>query len=417
MARKPAGRTGEPRTSPRSSKSAGRCTFRTRAARSYTPYGVRTGRQVVQLRDGLLQERGVNGNSRQAGTRKVLPAMLHVAVADGRVFIRGEQSVLSLDLRKLSGGWESVPLPMVRRLGNLPNVGYYYSSGMAQIGDNGRYALTVGGGKVFTVYDFLPSNNNLSIVRQRMGNVKGLDEGSRMAGLSIKGQCMVLWTLGRGDGDADVLRGGMFLTAPTYAAGRLYAVVYYLQSYVLVCLDAETGKLIWRSPIAQAPARRRVQPVPAGRRRARWRWAAPRPSPTAGCTSRPTPAPSPPWTPRRASRSGAISTTARSTRPRGGVSGRRRSRGRTVWTPGNPLVVSHGLVVCLPADCDDVLALRRRHGQARVVDEPAGPVRPDGHRPRPCAAERPGAVRVLDCRRREAEAGGTRTWTFTAGPR
>ena len=30
---------------------------------------------------------------------------------------------------------------------------------------------------------------------------KDLDEGSRLAALSIKGQCMVVWSVGRGEGD------------------------------------------------------------------------------------------------------------------------------------------------------------------------------------------------------------------------
>ena len=326
----------------------------------------RTGRRVIRLRDGHLQMRNaINGaSSTTAGSDVVLPPMLHPVVANRRVFIRAEERVVSLDMLTLGDAWESVSLPMVRKLTKLPNMGGY-SGGGQYIGDNGRYAMTIGGGKLFTVYDFLPNGNNLRYIRQQVGAVADLDEGSRLAALNVNGQCMVLWSIGRGSGSHDLLRGGLFLTAPTYSAGRLYTVVHYLESYVLVCLDAETGKLIWRCPIAQVPG------IAAGM------------SYQLGAEARLAVGSPPAVADGRVyvvTNAGAVAAAdAETGEPIWGyqydsrinVSSESSMRsafypGRTaVWMPGNPLIVSRGLVVCLPADSDSLLALDAETGEPK----------------------------------------------------
>ena len=333
---------------------------------SYKGY-VQPGRQTIRLRDGHLQMRTLinNGNSTAAGSEVILPPMLHPVVAGGRVFIRTEERVVSLDMLTLGDAWESVSLPMVRKLNKLPNVNVYFGGGYQYIGDNGRYAMTIGGGKLFTVYDYLPNNNNLRYIRQQAGAVADLDEGSCMSALSIKGQCMVLWSVGRGSGDSDVLRGGMFLTAPTYYAGRLYTVVHYLESYVLVCLDAETGKSIWRCPIAQAPAMVGGMSYQLG---AEAQLAIGSPPAVADGRVFVT------------TNAGAIAALdAETGEPIWGyqydskinVASQRYMRssvysGRTaVWMPGNPVIVSRGLVVCLPADSESVLVLDAETGRPK----------------------------------------------------
>jgi outer membrane protein assembly factor BamB len=329
------------------------------------------GRRVIRLRDGHLQMRtsinrsgSFGSSSSPGGSDVILPAMLHPVAADGRVFIRSEERVVSLDMLTLGDEWESVSLPMVRKL-ELRNTGIYFGGGYQYIGDNGRYAMTIGGGKLYTVYDYLPSNNNLRYVRQRGGTTANLDEGSRMAALSVKGQCMVLWSVGRGGGDSDVLRGGLFLTAPTYYAGRLYTVVHYLESYVVVCLDAETGKSIWRCQIAQAPAMVGGMSYQLG---AEARLAIGSPPAVADGRVYVT------------TNAGAIAAMdAETGEPIWGcqydsninVASQRSMRsayysGRMpVWMPGNPVIVSRGLVVCLPADSESLLALDAQTGRIK----------------------------------------------------
>ncbi len=326
-------------------------------------------RSAIRLRDGHLQMRSStnNGSTNTAGSEVILPPMLHPVVADGRVFIRAEDRVVSLDMLTMNDPWESVSLPMVRKLNRLPNVNVYFGGGYQYIGDNGRYAMTVGGGKLFTVYDYLPNNNNLRYMRQQAGAVEGLDEGSRLSALSVKGQCMVLWSIGRGSGDSDVLRGGMFLTAPTYYAGRLYTVVHFLESYVLVCLDAETGKLIWRSPIAQSPVMSANMAYQLG---ADSRLAVG--SPPAVADGRV-------YVVTNAGALAALdaetgepiwgyqydSTLNGSSGGSGGMRLSFRMGSMAVWMPGNPVIVSRGLVVCLPSDSDSVLAVDAETGRPK----------------------------------------------------
>lgn len=344
-------------------KSGAQMYLSNRTVRIYGPRGSQTGQRMIQLRDGHLQQTGMKNSSGPGVPSIVLPPMTHVAVADGRVFVRGEQRVWSLSLDNLSGAWASVALPMVRPLPSMnANIGYYGSAGQF-IGDNGRYALTAGGGKVFTVYDFLPANNNLGYQRRRQPGLTGLDEGSCLAALSIQGQCMVLWSVGRGQGGADVIRGGMFLTAPTYHAGRLYAMVHYLQSYVLVCLEAETGKLIWQTQIAQAPAMRSYHPYHLG------------PQGPLAVGSPPAVSDGRVYVTTNAGSVAAVE--AETGEPlwghqygssinRNGGASHSSSRYRTgVWSPGNPLIASHGLIVCLPADATSVLALEADTGKVK----------------------------------------------------
>jgi outer membrane protein assembly factor BamB/tetratricopeptide (TPR) repeat protein len=333
-------------------------------------FGGSAARQTIRLREGHLQMRmsinnGSSGSSGSSGSDIVLPPMLHPVVAGGRVLVRADERVVSLDMLTLGDAWESVSLPMVRKLDKLPNMGIYFGGGYQYIGDSGRYAMTIGGGKVFTVYDFLPNNNSLRYIRQRAGAVADLDEGSRMAALSVKGQCMVLWSIGRGSGDNDVLRAGLFLTAPTYCAGRLYAVVHYLESYVAVCLDAETGKLIWRCPIAQVPAMATGMAYQLG---ADARLAVGSPPAVAdgrvyvvtnagAMAAMDAETGEPIWGYQYESR---INVSSGSSMRSGYYPGR-----TAVWMPGNPVIVSRGLVVCLPADSDSVLALDGETGQPK----------------------------------------------------
>jgi len=322
-------------------------------------------RSDVSLKNGHLLLTSTAGGSPSRRSEVVLPSMLHPVIVDGRVFVRNEDRVLSLDF--LTGGdkWESVALPMVRKMPALPNQGVYFGAVSQNIGDNGRYTMTAGDDKLFTVYDFLPNNNSLRYINRGNTKIKGIDPGSRLAALSISSQCMVLWRVGRGEGDHEVLRNGMFMMAPTYSLGRVYALVHYLQSYVLVCLDADTGKMVWQRPVAQVPVvmSQYSRSLGTGGRLAIG-------SPPAVADGRvyvttnsgviasfDAATGEPLWGYQYDSKvNNSNSTTSRSYVYRGRTS---------VWEPGNPMIVSRGLVVCLPADSGAMLGLDCETGELR----------------------------------------------------
>lgn len=174
----------------------------------------------------------------------VLPAAIHPIVTGGLAVYRADREVVACDLAGGRTVWQTQGLPVYRR--GDPNTPrndppIYW----AHLGDMGRYTLTAGEDKVFTVCKFTP------------GKVRGGDEShfrqftSALAALSVPQKGKVLWEVGNGLGDTEVIRDGAFLTAPTYRDGRLYAVVRCWPGYFLVCLDAQTGAAIWESFVGQ----------------------------------------------------------------------------------------------------------------------------------------------------------------------
>ena len=128
----------------------------------------------------------------------------------------------------------------------LPVRANAYSGGYAGavVEDAGIRTLTAGEGKVFAVGRFLPSSfaYRPGIARIRPRQVQGLADNSVLAAFSVAGEGRLVWQVGDGGGNADVLRSSKFLTAPTYWAGRLYVVAEHMQAYHLICLSADRAR-------------------------------------------------------------------------------------------------------------------------------------------------------------------------------
>jgi outer membrane protein assembly factor BamB len=316
--------------------------------------------RAVYLRNGQLFLKGVNPS---APDGEVLPGLLHPVVAGDLVIVRLDDRLVAFDLLTGVSQWGSLDLPMVRKLAPNPNMNMYYGGNLQYIGDTGRYGLTVGGDMVFTVYDYLPTSSNLGWIRAQSPNAKDLDDTSMLAAVSLKGQGLLLWRRGRGQGDQDVLRGGTYLCPPTYRAGRLYAMVLYLERYYVVCLDAATGTTIWQAPIAQAPAIVNRYGMPMGL------------DPRLGVGSPPAVADGRVYV---TTNSGVVAAFEEETgQPLWGyqypskvnVANSQMNFGQPmqyqVYRPGNPLIVSRRRVVCLPADAESLLALDADTGEVK----------------------------------------------------
>ncbi|MCL2700906.1 MAG: PQQ-binding-like beta-propeller repeat protein [Phycisphaerae bacterium] len=220
----------------------------------------------VELDRGHVTVRGtVSGSAVQPFTMP--PAVEPVVVGDA-VILRTSDAVVAVDIvtgRPIwkTGGPENADLKMERSI-SIPDgyYGYYYG-GMLHP-DMGRYRITVGANRIYLVSSFRPSVNPY-VFRDinRMGVDRSqLGDTSRLIAIQIDPenptspdrQGKRVWELGMGKGSDDLIRSGKFLSAPTYHNGLLYVMLEYIDAYHLVCLDADTGTMRWRTMIAQSPS-------------------------------------------------------------------------------------------------------------------------------------------------------------------
>ena len=179
-----------------------------------------------------------------------MPCVLHPVVVDQLVLVREVEGVAAYDLVTGERIWGTFEFPLYRSV-PLPG-GYSYNPYPPNLEDRGNGTLTVAEGKVFAVGRFLPPGIPPNY---GMGNpnIKVPPDTSVLEAFSLSGQGHRLWRLGDGEGGSDLLRGGRYMSAPTYAAGRLFVLVQYAQSFHLVCLDVDTGRLIWSVAVSQTP--------------------------------------------------------------------------------------------------------------------------------------------------------------------
>ncbi|KKL96315.1 hypothetical protein LCGC14_1845710, partial [marine sediment metagenome] len=317
--------------------------------------GNRNQQRLLQREGRIILTTGTGASIKKA----VLPAMLHPVVADATVFVREADAVVAYDL--LTGERfcdSSTHLPLYRP-GQNPSVrrfGYNYGLRYGAPEDQGICTLTVGGDKVFAVGMFATAMYRRYVSRRQTP----VADTSVLAAFSLSGQLKLAWRTDRKSGP-EFLQGCKFLSAPTYAAGRLYVVAKHTQSYYLVCLDAETGQMVWPEPpmISQAP----VIPSRYMRYPMAWHDRGSAPAVADGrvfaCTNA------------------------------GVVAAFEADSGRGVWAyqydsarnrpvssqriyrppvpgvsyPPNPIIVAKGRVICLPADGKRLLALRADTGE------------------------------------------------------
>ena len=71
-----------------------------------------------------------------------------------------------------------------------------------------------------------------------------------LVALDLAKQGYQLWAVGGTTGDNPALAGAFFLGAPLPVGDQLYALAEFTGEIRLVCLDARTGGLEWKQPLA-----------------------------------------------------------------------------------------------------------------------------------------------------------------------
>ena len=319
---------------------------------SYIRYGPT--RQPI-TRKAVLREGHVVVVSTQGtrvANRIALPPLVHPVVVGTRVFYRADGKVVSYDL--LTGGqpWGSMTFPMHKEPDPKMSRGYN-PYGVYNVCDQGRYTLSVGDGKVYAVGGFIPISQQMF---HHIGRQTTSRDDSILRAFSLSGQLRLAWSVGGGEGSADILRSCKYMGAPTYSAGRLYVMAAYMQSYYLLCLDSRDGALVWSVMIAQ-------QPVADPRYGGYANWVGERGSPPAVADGRVF-----------ATTNAGVAAAFEADTGRAiwayqyqtrGPESRGRSRAAQVrrMYPPNPIIAVKGKAVFLPADSEEMLVLRADTGE------------------------------------------------------
>jgi outer membrane protein assembly factor BamB/tetratricopeptide (TPR) repeat protein len=184
----------------------------------------------------------------------ILPGTIHPVVRGNWLIFRGDKTIYAYDVYTGEMSWMAFEFPMYRE-GNVRGRRYSTYMGSSVI-DYGRYALTVGGGRVYAIGAFQrPSSPNYHI---RNDQQKEPDD-SALAAFSLEAEGTLVWQVGHSPKGAAQdqqkgLPGAKYISAPTYYDGRLYVLARYMESYWLLCLNAEDGRMVWKTQVAQTPA-------------------------------------------------------------------------------------------------------------------------------------------------------------------
>jgi len=225
------------------------------------PSGNPNMRSQARLRDGRVEvvpavtPNAMRGRFRARGIRisggkYTLPTFIHPVIVGDTVYYRRDDAIIGCDIVTGRERCKADRLPVFRP---MRRAGSYYSGYAVKTADSGRYGLTVGGGKLFAVANFRRNIRTNVAARVRSPEAKReLADTSTLVALSIRGQLKLLWRTSDLHGD-ETVRDGKFLCAPTYDKGRLYVIATHLGNYYLLCLSAESGKLIWKTLVSQTP--------------------------------------------------------------------------------------------------------------------------------------------------------------------
>ncbi|MHC4563610.1 MAG: outer membrane protein assembly factor BamB family protein, partial [Planctomycetota bacterium] len=185
--------------------------------------------------------------------RYILPAMVQPVVLSQQVIFRTDKAIVSCHLQTGQVLW-SKPFAM-RRVpksdgGHVYSQRAYYGSRGPVPGDIARYWLTAGEEKVFAIGGFLPRASQTYVIRR--GDHSAAPDVSRLSAFSVRQEGRLLWSLPKRRA-ADGKMAMKFVSPPACAGGRVYVIVSALDGYSLLCLSADRGTVLFRSPISQQP--------------------------------------------------------------------------------------------------------------------------------------------------------------------
>ena len=233
----------------------------------------RSGGFLAQLSQGRVYARpqSARGNRAYLGSSRINPAdgetaklgkaicaLIHPRILGDEVIFRDDEAVRAVDLYTGQLVWQTDYAMPTERMPETRGRNVYYGSSNIAIGlDQGRYAVAVGGGRIYTIYNYPQP------MRLYSNQPASTDKASSLAALSSRAQGKLLWSVGKdgvSNGENELLEQMTYVSLPAYRpaqpgqADRLYVIGLYRESYCLLCLRADTGALIWKTDVSQAAA-------------------------------------------------------------------------------------------------------------------------------------------------------------------
>lgn len=210
---------------------------------------------TARLRGGHVQLKWAANSNYSGGALPELPmpSVIHPLVVGDAVIFRDALSVTARDIITGRFLWKSVDFPIERKVEVSRSYDYYGGSVGGMVCDNGRYALTAADGKIFMLGNFMPAGAMMPGMGRNPGAAKEMVDSSVLAAVSIAAEGTMLWRTDDLRNSDDFLRACKYLSVPSYRAGRLFVLAMYTENYYLLCLNADTGSLIWKAQVAQTP--------------------------------------------------------------------------------------------------------------------------------------------------------------------
>ncbi len=218
--------------------------------------------------NGMVSFEARAENSAAPGQVACLPPCLRPVVVGEQVIYRDENNIFSVDVHTGRKLWSGFHLPLVspavpdanangHMLFRRRMIMRHVRGGAVNISiSRGLYGLTAGGGKVFALYGFTPARVNVRRgFRVRMGFVEG---ASSLVALRVSDQQGKRCWLPDWEDDDAFLDDALFVSLPAYrSAGPggpcLYVPVTLDQNYYLVCLDdldSRRPRVRWKTLVA-----------------------------------------------------------------------------------------------------------------------------------------------------------------------
>ncbi len=294
---------------------------------------------------------GVRATKRR---QMVMQTLIHPIVVGTTVLYRSSNGIVACNLLTGKEIWKTPVFDLYRSGGTLR---YHVVFPVpTSVENRGMWTLTAGESKVFAVGKFFPYSTLYLNQWRRGWTDNRKSDTSVLAAFSIDDQGSLIWEIGGGKGQSALLRNGKYPCAPTCAAGKVYTMVEYGSSYYLVCLNAENGRLVWSAKVGQRP----VPPAAHGWSSIGYRRE--RGSPPVVADGRVF-----------ATTNGGVMVAFEAETGRPTWAYQYDSTANRHWKgarpaeppayPPNPIVVTKGRIICLPADGKEVLALRADTGK------------------------------------------------------